>query len=124
MTAGPRLQPSTNVEEGFWASGRPFVAGVDEVGRGPLAGPVYTAAVILDPRCRPGWLEEVRDSKELASNVRQRLAKAVRNEALDYAIGWASVSEIDAWGIGPANKVAMIRAINGLRQRPNVVLID
>ena len=116
--------PSTRVEEDFWSSGRSCVAGVDEVGRGPLAGPVFTAAVILDPAARPGWLAEVRDSKILPAAERERLAEAVRREALDFAIGWASVGEIDAWGIGLANKIAMVRAIDGLRKRPSIVLID
>jgi ribonuclease HII len=124
MAAGLRPLPSTRVEEDFWSSGRRSVAGVDEVGRGPLAGPVFTAAVILDPESRPGWLTEVRDSKVLPSGERERLAAAIQSEALDFAIGWASVGEIDAWGIGLANKTAMIRAINGLRHRPSVVLID
>ena len=124
MAAGPRLQPSTAVEESLWASGCRCIAGVDEVGRGPLAGPVYAAAVILDREDRPSWLGELRDSKELLANDRQRLAEAVRREALDYAIGWATVREIDAWGIGLANKMAMVRAINGLRLRPDHILID
>jgi ribonuclease HII len=101
-----------------------MVAGVDEVGRGPLAGPVFTAAVILDPKCRPGWLCEVRDSKVLTAPERERLAEAVRDEALNFALGWATVGEIDAWGIGVANKIAMIRAVNGLSHRPDMVLID
>jgi ribonuclease HII len=100
------------------------VAGVDEVGRGPLAGPVYTAAVILDAGCRPGWLDELRDSKVLPAPERERLAEAVQAEALDYALGWATVGEIDAWGIGLANKMAMVRAVNGLRRRPSAILID
>lgn len=124
MAAGPRLLPSTAVEEALWASGSRFVAGVDEVGRGPLAGPVFAAAVILDPEKRPAWLGELRDSKELSANHRQRLAEVVRAEAFDFAIGWATVGEIDAWGIGPANKMAMVRALTGLRFRPHFVLID
>ncbi len=124
MTAGPRLQPSTAVEASLWESGCRLVAGVDEVGRGPLAGPVYTAAVILDPACRAGWLSELRDSKVLPANDRQRLSLVIRAEALDFALGWASVEEISACGIGPANKMAMVRAIRGLRHRPGQVLID
>ncbi len=124
MTAGPRPQPSTAVEEALWALGRRYIAGVDEVGRGPLAGPVYAAAVILDPDSRPAWLTELRDSKELLPNDRQRLAEAIRLEAPAFAVGWASVAEVDAWGIGPANKVAMMRALQGLRFRPQHVLID
>ena len=124
MAAGTRPLPSTSVEASFWRSGCDLVAGVDEVGRGPLAGPVFTAAVILHPRKRPGWLKEVRDSKVMTAKDRERLAVTVRKEALDYAIGWSSVAEIDAWGIGLANRMAMIRAIDGLKQRPGVVLID
>ena len=124
MTAGSRLQPSTALEEALWFAGRRLVAGVDEVGRGPIAGPVCTAAVILDAESRPVWLGEVRDSKELTPNARQRLAEAIRREALAFAIGWASVAEIDAWGIAPANRVAMKRALGGLRPRPQFVLID
>jgi ribonuclease HII len=124
MTAGSRPVPSTAVEEALWASGRRFVAGVDEVGRGPIAGPVYAAAVILDPDRRPDWMSELRDSKELQAPDRERLAEAVRQEAVAYGIGWATVGEIDAWGIGPANKQAMIRALMALQRRAEYVLID
>ena len=123
MAAGSRLQPSTAVEETLWAS-RSLVAGVDEVGRGPLAGPVFAGAVILDPDAKPGWLRELRDSKVLAASDRERLAQAIRQEALCFGLGWSSVGEIDAWGIGPANKMAMIRALNALPVRPQFVLID
>lgn len=124
MVAGSRPLPTTEFEEAHWASPAPLVAGIDEVGRGPLAGPVYTAAVILHPGQHPGWLSELRDSKVLLAHDRQRLAKTVREEALDYALGWATVAEIDAWGIGPANKIAMVRALLGLRLRPHYALID
>jgi ribonuclease HII len=80
--------------------------------------------VVLHPDQHPGWLSELRDSKELLANDRQRLAEAVRREALDYAYGWATVEEIDALGIGPANKIAMIRAVIGMRRLPEYVLID
>jgi ribonuclease HII len=124
MAAGSRPQPSTAFEEALWASDCRFVAGVDEVGRGPLAGPVYAGAVILDPDARPGWLSELRDSKELLPNDRQRLSQAVRAEALAWGLGWSTVVEIDAYGISLANKMAMIRAIDALRLRPHYVLID
>ncbi len=124
MTAGPRLLPSTVNEEALWAAGSRLVAGVDEVGRGPLAGPVYAAAVILDPDRLPDWLCDVRDSKELRAPERERLAAMIKAEALDYSIGWASVAEIDAWNIAVANRMAMGRALAGLRQRPSFVLID
>ena len=124
MAAGSRPQPSTAFEEALWASDHRFVAGVDEVGRGPLAGPVYAGAVILDPDARPGWWSELRDSKELLPNDRQRLSQAVRAEALAWGLGWSTVVEIDTYGISLANKMAMIRAIDALRLRPHYVLID
>jgi ribonuclease HII len=124
MAAGPRPQPSTEIEEALWASGVRLVAGVDEVGRGPLAGPVYAAAVILDPGLRQSWLCELRDSKELPAPERERLAEVVREGALAFGIGWASVFEIDRIGIGPANKLAMMRAIDALPVRPQYVLLD
>jgi ribonuclease HII len=116
--------PSTSAEEPLWAAGRRLVAGVDEVGRGPLAGPVYAGAVILDPDRLPAWLGEVRDSKELLAPDRERLAVAIRAEALSFGLGWSTVAEIDAWGIATANRVAMTRALGALKLRPHFVLID
>jgi ribonuclease HII len=124
MTAGTRPLPSTRFEEAFWACGETLVAGVDEVGRGPLAGPVYAAAVILDPKAHPGWLSEVRDSKVLLAPERERLAEAIQAEAAAYGIGWATVPEIDAWGITAANRMAMVRAVQALGALPQRVLID
>jgi ribonuclease HII len=124
MAAGPRPVPSLTVEEALWATNLPFIAGVDEVGRGPLAGPVFAGAVILNPDARPAWLSELRDSKVLLAPDRERLAEAIRGEATSYGIGWSTVAEIDAWGITYANKRAMIRAVMNLRVRPNYVLID
>jgi ribonuclease HII len=122
--AGPRPLPTTLEEEALWASGSTAVAGVDEVGRGPLAGPVYAAAVVLDSVARPDWLSELRDSKVLTAAQRERLAQAIRCEAPAWGIGWASVAEIDAWGISRANYTAMLRALAKLGMRPEHVLID
>lgn len=124
MAAGPRLQPSTREEEALWASGLRFVAGVDEVGRGPLAGPVYAAAVVLDPCTRPAWLEDVRDSKVLQAPERERLSALIRAEALAFGVGWATVAEIDGWGITLANRMAMVRALVALPVKAQYVLID
>lgn len=124
MTDGPRPIPSTSIEEGFWASGENLIAGVDEVGRGPLAGPVYAAAVVLSSESRPGWLSELRDSKVLPAPERERLAQVVREEARAWGLGWATVPEIDAWGITLANRMAMVRALQALSLRPQRVLID
>lgn len=124
MAAGPRSQPSTALEEALWGGRYRRVAGLDEAGRGPLAGPVFAAAVILDPESRPSWLDDLRDSKELSAPERERLAEAVRNDALAVGVGWATVAEIDAWGIVPANRAAFRRALARLALPPDYLLID
>jgi ribonuclease HII len=98
-----------------------LTAGVDEVGRGPLAGPVVAAAVILDPR-RP--VVGLRDSKELQPEVRERLAVLIRARALAWAIGWADAGEIDVLNILEASLLAMRRALLGLAVRPGRVCVD
>ena len=101
------------------AGGR--AAGVDEAGRGPLAGPVVAAAVILDPR-RP--IAGLRDSKQLSPRAREQLAERVRLEARAWAIGWADAAEIDVLNILEASLLAMRRAILGLAVLPARVLVD
>ena len=96
-------------------------AGVDEAGRGPLAGPVYAAAVILDP-ARP--IVGLRDSKVLSAAQRERLAMEIRGCALAWAVAAADVAEIDALNILQATLVAMRRAIEGLALAPTEALID
>ncbi len=96
-----------------------YVAGVDEVGRGPLAGPVVTAAVILrDP------IEGVTDSKKLTPLKRKQLAIIIRERAICYAYGRAEVEEIDQFNIHHATLLAMKRAIEGLSICPHEALID
>lgn len=98
-----------------------LVAGVDEAGRGPLAGMVVAAAVILDPR-RP--IAGLADSKILSESKRERLEKEIHNNCLAWAIGEASAQEIDRINILQATMVAMKRAIDGLRLAPKQILID
>lgn len=95
------------------------IAGVDEVGRGPLAGPVVTAAVILK---KP--IDGVRDSKTLTEAKRNQLAIQIKNEAICYAFGRAEVDEIDRLNIHHATLLAMKRAIESLTERPDQVLVD
>jgi ribonuclease HII len=97
------------------------VAGVDEAGRGPLAGPVVAAAVILDPRRRVGGL---RDSKQLTAGQRCELAQRIRCDALAFAIAEASVAEIDRLNILQASLLAMRRAIEALQPAAELVLVD
>jgi ribonuclease HII len=98
-----------------------LIAGVDEAGRGPLAGPVVAAAVILDPR---NPIEGLADSKKLSANQRERLFDLICARALCCAVGSASVEEIDAINILQATMLAMRRAVQGLRLTPAKVLVD
>lgn len=98
-----------------------LIAGVDEAGRGPLAGPVVAAAVILDPdRAIPG----LADSKLLGSERREQLAVLIRERSIAWAIGLADVDEIDRINILQATMQAMARAVEGLRVVPAEVLVD
>ncbi|WP_431688305.1 ribonuclease HII [Hahella sp. NBU794] len=98
-----------------------LVAGVDEVGRGPLAGPVVAAAVILNPE-KP--IEGLNDSKKLSHRQRVALSQEIREKALAWATGWATVEEIDQINILQASLLAMQRAVAGLQVTPDLALID
>ncbi len=98
-----------------------LVAGVDEVGRGPLVGDVVTAAVILDP-ANP--IEGLNDSKKLSAKKREQLAEQIREKALAWAIGRATPAEIDEINILHATMLAMQRAVAGLAITPDFVRVD
>lgn len=98
-----------------------LICGVDEAGRGPLAGPVFAAAVILDPH-RP--LEGLRDSKKLSEVQRDALAQQIKEGALAWSIAQCSVEEIDSLNILQASMLAMRRAVEGLSVQPMLALID
>ena len=98
-----------------------LVAGVDEAGRGPLAGPVLAAAVILDP-LRP--IDGLADSKVLSECKRDSLSEIIKALALSWSVGLASVEEIDEFNILQATLLAMQRAVEGLAIQPDKVLID
>lgn len=100
---------------------RTRVAGVDEAGRGPLAGPVVAAAVILDPR-RP--IRGLADSKQLAAEERERLAPLIRARSVAWAVGWADCEEIDCLNILGATFLAMRRALLGLAVCPTHIEVD
>ncbi|PIU17094.1 MAG: ribonuclease HII [Gallionellales bacterium CG08_land_8_20_14_0_20_59_87] len=102
-------------------SGIVLICGVDEAGRGPLAGPVSAAAVILDPS-RP--IEGLADSKKLSEKQRDRLAPLIRARALAWAVAYAEVEEIDRLNILQATLLAMKRAVEALSIRPQQVLVD
>ena len=112
-----------HIESTLIASGIKQIAGVDEAGRGPCAGPLVVAAVILkDPFAAE--LSEVRDSKELSENLREKLFDVVIEQALSYSIIEISVEEIDSFGLHKSNLEGMRRAINSLEIVPEYVLTD
>ena len=98
-----------------------LIAGVDEVGRGPLVGAVVTAAVILDPN---NPIEGLADSKKLSEKKRLALAAEIKQKALAWALGRAEAEEIDKINILQASLLAMTRAVQALRIRPQFVLLD
>ena len=104
----------------FQTSGGSIVAGVDEVGRGPLAGDVVAAAVILGDSSPAG----LTDSKALSPRQRERLAETIRSEAVSWSLGRATVAEIDELNILQASLLAMWRAVEGLSVQPALVLVD
>ena len=100
------------------------IAGVDEVGRGCLAGPVAAGFVIFPTDVDDDILHQITDSKKLTAIKRQDLLKIIQEHALSAQVGWASVDEIDSIGIAPATKLAMKRAIEKSLIRPDYLLVD
>ncbi len=112
--------PTFDLEHSFLARGMSRVAGVDEVGRGPLAGPVTAAAVVLDPQAIPDGLN---DSKKLSPKRRDALLPLIM-ESAEVSVAHASVEEIDEINILRAAHLAMVRALDGLTPAPDHALID
>ncbi|MEW6180326.1 MAG: ribonuclease HII [Chloroflexota bacterium] len=123
----PRLVnlPALRDEEQLWQSGCRLVAGLDEAGRGAWAGPVFAAAVILPPVADiAARLEGVRDSKQMTPNQRERWAEKIKQLAAYWGVGEASGEEIDCYGILPATRLAMQRALQACGITPAHLLID
>jgi len=116
-----RMDSLLHFEREAWATGLTRVAGVDEVGMGPLAGPVISAAVILPPDLQ---IEGVNDSKQLSPELRNTLARTIRNRAIAFAYGEGSVEEIGRINIRQAGFLSMRRALEALRPEPELVVID
>ena len=112
-----------HIESTLIASGIKQIAGVDEAGRGPCAGPLVVAAVILKDPFAPE-ISQVRDSKELSEALREKLFDVVIEQALSYSIIEISVEEIDSFGLHKSNLEGMRRAINSLEVVPEYVLTD
>ena len=115
-------KPTWRVENALWREGYRRVAGVDEVGRGPLAGPVVAGAVVLR-HSRAGWVRRLRDSKVLGAPTREELAAQIRRHC-DWSIGVVSSHVIDQLGMTLATRLAMRRAVLGLAEPPDALIVD
>lgn len=118
-------EPDLTFEVALWAAGIPTIAGIDEAGRGALAGPVVAAAVILPPEEKVvTYLQGVRDSKQLTAAQRETAREKILNHVTDWGVGIASSEEIDQAGILPATRLAACRALQALRALPSHLLLD
>jgi ribonuclease HII len=118
---GRRLRQITSYERALWETGVECIAGVDEAGMGPLAGPVAAAAVVLPRDCR---IVEVDDSKKLDAKTRERLAETIRKTAVAWSVVLVEPEEIDRINIYQAGIAAMKRAVLGLVPAPSHLLVD
>ncbi len=117
--------PTLEFETALWEQGVLRLAGIDEVGRGALAGPVYAAAVILPER--ESILEElagVRDSKLMTAEEREEWAPIIKDKAIAWSLGWASCKEIDRWNILSCTYLAARRSVRALKLIPDHLLLD
>ena len=119
MSHAPYTEEETLLDLGY-----SYLAGIDEVGRGPLAGPVVAGVVILPPRPQGVWLDGITDSKAMTASQRERSYEAILSNAWAWATGEASAEEIDEIGIVPATALAMRRALDSLALMPQFLLID
>ena len=117
-------RPSFIEENRLVEQGYRFIAGIDEVGRGPLAGPVVAAAVILPPGLAVPWLSLVRDSKQLTPKRRASLVPLIQAVAVAIGVGFTGPEVIDNRGIVRATKIAMCSAVEQLARAPDFLLID
>lgn len=124
MSAPPRShRPSLRVERALQRQGHRVLAGMDEVGRGALAGPVTVGVVVIDQTCRTAP-QGVRDSKLLAPSAREAMAPRIERWALCHAVAHASAAEIDELGIIAALRLAGVRALAACRVTPDLVILD
>ncbi len=116
-----KTPPTLEIEQLLWENGFQRIAGIDEAGRGPLAGPVVAAAVIFEPGV---VIEGVRDSKQLTEKKREMLFETIVSRCLAYGIGIISPQEIDAMNIRNATFKAMRKALGAMKITPDFLLID
>jgi len=116
--------PTFDEEKGLYEQGYRFIAGIDEVGRGAIAGPVVAAAVILPLDVNIPWLSLVRDSKQLSPSKREFLFKQIQEAELPIGVGMVPQIDIDDYGIVKSTQLAMSRAVEKLPFTPDFLLID
>lgn len=117
--------PGLDLERALWAQGVNLIGGIDEAGRGALAGPVAAAVVVLPSDSRiAATLSLVRDSKLLTAPERERAAAVIKAQAVAWGVGFADVAEIDSLGILPSTRLAVIRAVGSLPFLPQYFLFD
>ena len=116
-----RLIKLKEIEKEFFDKGISYTAGIDEAGRGPLAGPVVVASVILKP---DSMIEGVNDSKKVSENKREKLYEIITEEALSYGVGISYQDEIDDINILQATKKALTQSLKQLEIRPNIIMVD
>ncbi len=119
-----RQKPTFSEEKALRVQGYGLIAGIDEVGRGALMGPVMAAAVILPEKFKGRWKSKVRDSKQLSFKDREYLYNFICDAAISYGIGSSSNDEIDSMGIAKATRIAMVKAVKQLDPQPQFLLID
>ena len=116
--------PNSDHEKALRTRGYSFIAGVDEAGRGALAGPVVAGAVVLPTDATFSWLDDVRDSKQLTPKQREVLSPQIQSGALAWSVGVVPSEVIDVIGIAAATFTAMRQAVRQLSKRPDYVLVD
>ena len=116
-----RLQEIRKIEEDWYKKGVNYICGIDEAGRGPLAGPVVVASVIMP---KDSMIEGVNDSKKVSEKKREKLYDQIINEAISYSVGIIDQKEIDRINILNATKTGLNTAVKGLEVKPDIILVD
>ena len=116
-----RLNEIKKIDESVYNEGYEYICGIDEAGRGPLAGPVVVAAVIMP---KDSMIEGVNDSKKVSEKKREKLYDLIINEAISYSVGIVDQNEIDRINILNATKAGLTEAVRTLKVKPDVILVD
>ena len=116
-----RLKALKEIEKSFYDNGAEYICGIDEAGRGPLAGPVVVASVILP---KDSMIEGVNDSKKISEKKREKIYEEIINNAVSYGVGIINQDEIDEINILNATKKGLTESIKALSKKPDVILVD